>query len=218
MAQRNKINNLTAEAVTFGDKSPAQAGGATTSAPSRSPKGRGTGRVFVIHGRDIEARDAVFDFLRALGLTPLEWERMVRATGSTVPSLKEVITEAVRGADAVVALLTPDDIVELHPSLREAADGADERGSCQSRPNVLLELGMALALHPDSTIILELGAMRRPADLGGLNYIDVDLSGKWLNKVANRLEGAGCPVDRTGDHGRHAARVGRLAAHERRPH
>ncbi|AVT28289.1 hypothetical protein C6361_00880 [Plantactinospora sp. BC1] len=214
--QRNRIGRVNADAVTFGERSPIHASPAepTPARPRKAGKGR---RVFVIHGRDLAARDALFDCLRALGLTPMEWERLVRNTDSTVPSLKEVINKAVRDASAVIALLTPDDIVELHPTLRGATDSADEHGSCQARPNVFLELGMALALHPDRTIILEVGTMRRPTDLAGLNYVHMDASGNWLNKMASRLEGAGCPVDRTGDDWRTLDRFNTLAAHERKP-
>ncbi|MFI1993554.1 TIR domain-containing protein [Actinoplanes sp. NPDC020271] len=155
--------------------------------------------VFVIHGRDIEARDALFAFLRALRLEPQEWEHLVRATGKGAPSLAEVVDRAVREAQAVVALLTPDDVVRLHPDLRNGSDAAvDREAGCQARPNVYLELGMALAALPDATVILEAGGLRRTTDLAGLNYVTVDSSAEWRNKVAERLHNAGCPVDRGG--------------------
>ncbi|MFY1670339.1 TIR domain-containing protein [Plantactinospora sp. WMMB334] len=218
--QSNRIGRMNADAVTFGERSPIQASGSAPAParPCRAGKAGKGGRVFVIHGRDLVARDALFGYLRALGLEPLEWERLVRDTRSATPSLKEVVDRAARDASAVIALLTPDDLVELHPALRRATDSADEHGSCQARPNVFLELGMALALHPDRTIILEVGRMRRPTDLGGLNYVHMDAAGNWLNKVASRLEGAGCPVDRTGDDWRSLKRFDTLAAHERKPH
>nr|MDT0661474.1 nucleotide-binding protein [Micromonospora sp. DSM 115978] len=222
--QRNEIGSLHAAAVTFGERSPATAGGTPTptptpdpSRPGGEPEGKKEERVFVIHGRDSVARNALFGYLRALRLRPLEWEPLVRDTNSAAPSLKEVVDRAARGAQAVIALMTPDDIVELHPELRKATDSVEEHGSCQARPNVLLELGMALALHPDRTIMLEVGRMRRPADLAGLNYVQMDPAGGWLNKVASRLEGAGCPVDRTGDDWRDPERFSGLAAHERKP-
>ena len=34
----------------------------------------------VVHGRNLAARDAMFAFLRAIGLEPLEWSVLVSAT------------------------------------------------------------------------------------------------------------------------------------------
>lgn len=36
--------------------------------------------VFVVHGRNESARDSMFQFLRALGLEPLEWDQAVSLT------------------------------------------------------------------------------------------------------------------------------------------
>ncbi|MEU8819986.1 TIR domain-containing protein [Actinoplanes sp. NPDC048796] len=155
--------------------------------------------VFVIYGRDDEARKVVFDYLLALRLNPLEWEELVAATRSTAPSLADVVRNAPRRARAVVALLTPDDVVHLHPALVGDGDTAAERRTgCQARPNVFLELGIALATHPSSTIVLQAGLMRETADLAGLNYVRLDDTPRWRHKVAERLQSAGCPVNWSG--------------------
>lgn len=41
--------------------------------------------VFVVHGRNGAARDAMFTFLRALELHPLEWSELVNTTGQGSP-------------------------------------------------------------------------------------------------------------------------------------
>ncbi|MBO3741164.1 TIR domain-containing protein [Actinoplanes flavus] len=214
--QQNTIKNLHGTNVAFGDRT--VVGDQVLAAP-RSASGRRAEdprTVFVIHGRDLDVRNAVFDFLRALGLQPQEWEHLVRATGKGAPALAEVVTRAVREAQAVVALLTPDDVVQLHPDLRDASDTDGELpAGCQARPNVFLELGMALAALPDHTIILEAGVMRRTADLAGLNYVTISAAVDWRNKVAQRLENAGCPVDRAGGDWQHPRRFAGLAAYRR---
>ena len=42
-------------------------------------------RVFVVYGRNSKARRAVFDFLRAIDLAPMEWEEVIAATGQPSP-------------------------------------------------------------------------------------------------------------------------------------
>lgn len=154
-------------------------------------------RVFVVHGRDMGFRDRFFKLLDGLGVRPLEWEPLVDETGSTVPTVLDVVNEGIapRQAQAVVVLMTPDDVVMLHPSLRSAREDAHEMvAALQPRPNVLVELGIALALFPKSTIIVMAGSQRPIGDLNGLNVVRFDGSAGRIDKVASRLAMAGCPV------------------------
>ena len=41
--------------------------------------------VFVVHGRNGKAREAIFAFLRSIGLHPLEWSEAVQSTGKPMP-------------------------------------------------------------------------------------------------------------------------------------
>lgn len=61
-----------------------------------------TKNVFVVHGRDEQARIALFGFLEALGPHPLGWERLVAATGSATPYLRDVIMQGIAMAQAAV--------------------------------------------------------------------------------------------------------------------
>jgi predicted nucleotide-binding protein len=158
--------------------------------------------VFVVYGRDWEARDALFRLLRFLDLRPLEWEKLVHATAEGSPFLGKVVADAPALAQAAVVILTPDDEVRLHPRLRHDPEDAFElRRALQPRPNVLLELGMALAAFPQRTIIVEFGTMRPFADLAGRNVIRFDAGSSphiALKSIAGRLKNAGCPVDDRG--------------------
>ena len=177
-----------------------------------------TKNVFVVHGRDEQARIALFGFLQALGLHPLDWETLVAATGSSSPYLRDVIMQGIAMAQAAVVLMTPDDVVRLHPELRQAdEDGHETVEAMQARPNVILELGMALATYADRTIVLYAGRHRPMADLNGLNYDALNGGGECLDKVTSRLRTAGCrladaPPGRTA-----RARFRDLAAYGRRP-
>ena len=176
-----------------------------------------TRNVFVVHGRDEEASGALFGFLEALGLRPLGWETLVAATGSASPYLRDVIVQGIAMAQAAVVLMTPDDVVWLHPSLHGAdEDDHEARPAMQARPNVILELGMALAAYADRTIVLIAGKHRPMADLGGLNYIRLTDGEQCLQKIIRRLQTARCQV--SDGPGRHAQGwFGKLAAYTREP-
>lgn len=62
--------------------------------------------VFVVHGRNIGRRDALFRFLRSIGLKPLEWSQALMSTGRTSPYIGEVLDAAFAKAQAVVVLMT----------------------------------------------------------------------------------------------------------------
>jgi predicted nucleotide-binding protein len=173
-------------------------------------------RIFVIHGRDTQARRCMFELLRALDLQPLEWELLVAATGHTLPFLGDVPAVALTQAHAALALFTPDDVVHLHPGLRERDEPDYEtRGIGQPRPNVLLELGMALTTFPARTLIVEIGQLRPIADLAGRNVIRFDGSAIAIGKIVERLKLAGCAVDDRGADWRDTRRFAYLDAYDR---
>jgi predicted nucleotide-binding protein len=165
-----------------------------STAPERSSGTRATDRskVFVIHGRDAEAKAAVFELLGAFGLRPLEWEELVKATGELNPDVLDVVVKGFEMAQAALVLFTPDDVVELHPELQDP-DHREER-SCQPRPNVLLEAGMARVLHPDRTLIVRLGNLRMITDITGLHIPRLDDPAS-VEVLRQRLASAGCPAE-----------------------
>jgi predicted nucleotide-binding protein len=174
--------------------------------------------VFVVHGRDGALATRFFDLLYAVGLEPLEWERLVEPTGMAAPYLGDVVRKAPHLARATLVLLSPDDIVELHPDLRQENDHPDERArSGQARPNVLFELGLAFMAYPERTVIVEVGPMRPIADLAGLNTIRFDGSAIAVKKTLDRLKIAGCPVNRSGTSWLDPGRFANLATYRRGP-
>lgn len=98
-------------------------------------------------------------------------------------------------AQAAVVLFTPDDEARLHEDLQSPDEPPHERElTCQPRPNVLIEAGMALAFQPDRTIIVQVGHLRPVTDLGGRHVVHLGTPGS-LVALATRLHTAGCPVD-----------------------
>jgi predicted nucleotide-binding protein len=149
--------------------------------------------VMVVHGQDAEAERAVFDWLRSIGLEPAEWSALVKASASGSPFIGAVLDTAFARAQAVVVLFTPDEHARLRAGLRR------DRWRLQARPNVLLEAGMALASHPERTVLVVLGDQDLPSDLAGRHYVRIKDAAS-LSDLAQRLETAGCAVNRSGSH------------------
>ncbi|MFI6815679.1 TIR domain-containing protein [Nonomuraea sp. NPDC050328] len=171
--------------------------------------------VFVIHGRDEEFRKRIFDLLRRMDLNPLEWETVVHDLGHSSPYLGEVLDQAFTMMQAALVLMTPDDMVRLHPDL---VPDEDERVvECQARPNVLFEAGMAFAKCPERTVLLQAGRMRPVSDFGGRNYVAFDGSVRSINKLKLRLRTAGCAVRETGSDYLDTEQLHDLGAYTRRP-
>lgn len=155
--------------------------------------------VFVIHGRNEEARKALFDFLRALGLNPLEWDQAIALTGQGAPSIQEILSAAFQKARALIVLLTGDDLVSLREEYVKAGEERTEAlPMLQARPNVLFEAGLAMGSYQERTIIVELGDVKPFSDIAGRHTIRMDDSKERRNALATRLESADCAVDRAG--------------------
>lgn len=153
--------------------------------------------VFVVHGRDLAARDSMFAFLTSVGLKPMEWSQAVALTGEGSPYTGRVLDVALDAAQAVVVLFTPDEYVLLRPEL--AASEADAATALQARPNVIFEAGMALAKSEQRTIFVEVGAHRTFSDIGGRHQIRLEGTPQKRNDLLQRLRTAGCAVDTSGN-------------------
>jgi predicted nucleotide-binding protein len=152
--------------------------------------------VFVVHGRDDNAREAMFTFLRAVGLEPLEFNVAIQATGKPMPYIGEILDSAFGLAQAVVVLMTPDDEARLQPRFLHNVDPPHERNlTSQARPNVLFEAGMAMGRCPDRTIIVEIGTLRGLSDISGLHTIRMNDTSQRRQELAQRLIAAGCPAN-----------------------
>lgn len=157
-------------------------------------------KIFIVHGRDMVLVDSVSQFLRSLGLTPLSWEEARALTGKPTPYTEEIVTTAFAHAQAIVVLVSPDERVQLRQHL---ASNGDAQLGHQPRPNVIWEMGLAMALHPERTVIMEVGIIRPISDLAGRNVIRLDervgVSIEKRQLLASGLRSAGCPVNQYGD-------------------
>lgn len=154
--------------------------------------------VFVVHGRNDPLRRAMFEFLRSLGLNPIEWAVAVTMTEKGAPYVGEVLDAAFAQAKAVLVLLTPDEIAYLQPAYSSHVDDPETQPAPQARPNVLFEAGMALGRHPKHTILVEIGEIRPFSDVAGRHVVKMSNDSVRRQELANRLKTAGCAVNLMG--------------------
>lgn len=174
--------------------------------PSEDDAGPRNNVVFVVHGRDKDAKDAVFSLLDAAQLTPRSFDEVRQRGQDPLPYVGKVLDDAFAEAQAVLVLFTPDERVGLVDRLRRQDETVREE--YQPRPNVLLEAGMALARHPRRTVIVEFGRVRPISDLAGRH------TARWehdtpenRSDVLSRLRAAGCRPDQQDDRWMGAGRV-----------
>ena len=165
----------------------------------KEPNKPNTSRVFVIHGRNEEIRRALFDFLRAIDLKPIEWSVAVALTGKPSPFVEEILDAAMQYAQAIIVLFTGDDQVRLRDEFLWVNDPAYEKEATpQSRPNVIFEAGLALGKYPERTILVQVGKLRPFSDIAGRHFVRLRNTSKSRQELAQRLKLAGCKVDLSG--------------------
>lgn len=154
--------------------------------------------VFVVYGRNENLRRAMFEFLRAIDLNPIEWSMAVAMTRTGAPYVGEVLDAAFEQAKAVVVLLTPDEVAYLQPAYASDQGDSDTQPAPQARPNVLFEAGMALGRHPKHTVLVEVGEMRPFSDVTGRHTVRMTNDVARRQELANRLMTADCAVSTSG--------------------
>ena len=169
------------------------------SIPSKAPAIKDARIVFVVHGRNETVRKSMFEFLRSIGLKPLEWSETVKATGEASPYIGQVLDIAFSTAQAVVVLMTPDDEAYLRKEFRlEHDEDYERKPTGQASHNVLFEAGMAMGCNPKRTIMVQLGTLRPFSDVGGRHVLRMNNSIERRQELAERLKTAGCAVDLSG--------------------
>jgi predicted nucleotide-binding protein len=158
-------------------------------------------KIFVVHGRNEKARKAMFEFLRSLGLEPIEWTQAIKFTGKTAPFIGEVLDKAFEYAQAIIVLITGDDIAKLKDIyLKEDDPDYEKKLTPQARANVLFEAGLAFGRCSDRTVlvVLEKETIRPFSDISGRHIVKLSNATNSRIALVSRLETAGCEVDLEG--------------------
>lgn len=139
--------------------------------------------VFVVHGHDEEAKQAVARFLTQLKLTPVILHEVANQGRTIIEKLEDQAD-----VDFAVILLTPDDI---------GADGSTpDRLRSRARQNVVLELGMFIGrLGRKKVCAIYKGDIELPSDYSGVLFVPMDLGGGWKLALTRELRHAGLDID-----------------------
>lgn len=138
-------------------------------------------RVFVVHGHDEGAREAVARFLEKIGFEAVILHEQANQGRTVIEKI-----EAHREVGFAVVLLTPDD------------EGCVKGGHSEprARQNVLLELGYFIGhLGRDRVCALKRGELDIPSDFAGVVWEKMDDSGGWKQALGRELDAAGHEVD-----------------------
>ena len=142
-----------------------------------------TNEIFIVHGRDEGAKNAVARFIERLDLVPVILSE-IPGDGRTII---EKFEEHAQVGFAVV-LLTPDDVGALQ-------DGKNNRKP-QARQNVIFELGFFIGrLDRRRVRALVRGEVEIPSDYAGIEYIPLDDSDGWKLRLIQELKSVGFKVD-----------------------
>jgi predicted nucleotide-binding protein len=154
------------------------------------------GSVFVVHGRNENLRKSMFDFLRSIGLEPIEWEKAVAKARGGNPYVGDVLRKAMESAQAIVVLFTPDEEARLKAEFCNRGEKRTEGAlSSQARPNVIFEAGWAVGAFPKKTILVQVGKARSFSDIGGRLMVHLSDDPAKRRTFANRLRNVGCKPD-----------------------
>ncbi len=157
--------------------------------------------VFVIHGRNLKIKRAMHQFLRAVGVKPIEWPKAKMSTHEGSPYIGKILETIFPKARAFIVLLTPDDEAKLK---REFISSSDEDYEInltpQARPNVIFEAGLAFGHAPKKVILVEFPGKLRPfSDTVGRHIIKFDGSVKKRQELLDMLHAIGISIDFKGN-------------------
>ena len=140
-------------------------------------------KVFLVHGHDTGARDAVARFLQQLGLSPVILDERPNGGRTIIEKFEQE-----SNVGYAIVLFTPDDIGGLQ--------SADEQ-QARARQNVIFELGyFAGRLGRERVCILTDPCVEIPSDIFGLGYVPFDSSGDgWKIGLGRELKNAGFNID-----------------------
>ncbi len=152
--------------------------------------------VFIVHGRDMQFRDDVENYLIATGVKPIVLSKMPNAHRSLFDKFFSLSEDT----QFAIVLISADDYGLLADEFNDPQIG-DRALQYRARQNVILELGFfygkltferVFVLYKQPSV--RFPKFERPSDLEGVLWDEYDSSGKWKDILKNRLKDHGFNV------------------------
>jgi predicted nucleotide-binding protein len=140
-------------------------------------------KVFVVHGHDEAAREAMARFLEKIELEAIILHEQPDKGLTIIEKFEEYASQV----SFTVVLLTPDDLGGAASAPAQLA---------RARQNVIFELGYFVGkLGRGRACLLRKGEVEIPSDLYGVIYTDMDAAEGWKLKLVKELKAAGLDFD-----------------------
>lgn len=140
--------------------------------------------VFIVHGHDDGAKQAVARMVERLGLDAIILDEQPQDGRTIIEKFEEHAGEV----GFAIVLLTPDDV--------GAKAGDEENLKPRARQNVIFELGFFVGkLGRERVCPLYKQGVEIPSDYDGVGYVEMGESDGWQLSVARELRSARLPVD-----------------------
>ncbi len=140
-------------------------------------------KVFIVHGHDNDAKNAVARFVEKIGLEAI----ILHEQASSGKTIIEKIEEYTNVGFAIV-LYTPCDL--------GASKGEKDQLKARARQNVIFEHGYLIGkIGRKNVSALVKGDIEKPTDISGVVYIKMDEADSWKYAVGKEMKACGYDID-----------------------
>jgi len=175
------------DALEFGQTIPSPTSDKSFQNQINQPKAvtRNKRKVFVVHGRDNEAKQEVSRFIEKIGLEAIILHEQANAGMTIIEKIEHYSNDA----DFALVLYTPCD---QGRGVHESKNPPKNR----ARQNVVFEHGYLMAkLGRENVCSLVKGEIETPNDISGVVYVLLDEHGAWKINVAKELRTCGYAIN-----------------------